>query len=921
MKRAKCSRLKCGNKWQPSVNKWLNSLSHSGGYTFPIANFAMKSLLLALAAFFLPASLFAAAPTLGNATATVLAGAMADVAGTVSGDSADTTVTVRYGKDTTYGATMAATLPAAGANVPYTITLSGLELGTVYHFQVVASNGTAPDAATADGTFTIPALPPVVTVPIPVITGNAANISALVTSNGAPTTLRLQYGETDAYGFDAVPPGPFSAGRVNAPFTFALTGLKFATTYHYKVVATNGVDPAADTGDRTFTVPAEKPAIVTPAVNVVSSTKAIITANVSAKGANTSVKVLYGTTSALGSEALASVTVLAAESKEVEITLNGLTKADYFYQVEATNSAGTTTAFAPVTGSLLTFKVPQAPQVTATATATANSATVKALVTSHGDFVKLTVAYGLTTSYGATKEIAGIEDDAMQLEKVFEIVDLVRGKTYNYRLTAVNAGGTATTANATFITGTNNLPVANEDIVQTKGRNAMTIDVLANDTDKDADKLTIVRVSQPRRGTAEISGTQVLYTPGENFAGTDEFTYSISDGQTGAAIGRVTIRALQVAIDGVNSAIIKNENGDAAGAYKIIGTAGGKFTARVSIGGENSVVTGQLDSDGKFSTTLANGTNVSFSVKENGASNSIVADFERADGKYTSETTVNAVTERRRAELAGHYNITLPAPGTTTTAGQTSNGLPQGAGFMTMDVKTWGGVSVRGVLGDGSKFSYASTLSGTDAAAAIPIWLSPKDARLSGTVALAGTTNVTATGTMNWYRPADDGAKRFADGFFTSVNATGAAYTPPAKKERVLNAATNDATITLQGGDLSANIIRNIQIDTQSRVQLPKGLVSKLTIYPAKGTFAGTFEHPLDGDQRTFQGVLLPNQNVATGVFTGRAQTGTVRITPGATAVVTPPVQQPGNGNGNGDGNGTGNPGVNLGNGGINFGN
>ncbi len=879
----------------------------------------MKSLLLAFAAFFLPASLFAAAPTLGNATATVLAGAMADVAGTVSGDGVDTTVTVRYGKDTTYGATMASTLPAAGANVPFTITLSGLELGAVYHFQVVASNGTAPDAATADGTFTIPALAPTVTATSAVLTGGAVNVNALVTSNGAPTTLRMQYGETDAYGSEAVPPGPFSAVRVNAPYTFALTGLKFATTYHYKVVATNGVDPAADTGDRTFTVPPERPTIVTPTVNVVSSTKAIVTVNVAGKGANTTVKVLYGTTAALGSEANATITVLAAEAKDVEITLDGLTKADYFYKVEATNSEGTTTASAPVTGSVFTFKVPQAPQVTATATARENSATVKALVTSHGDFVKLTLDYGLTTSYGTKKEITGIVDDAVKLEQLFEIADLVRGKTYNYRLTAVNAGGTAITANATFKTTANNSPVANEDIVQAKGRNPITIDVLANDTDKDADKLTILRVSQPVSGTTEISGTKVLFRPGEKFAGTDAFTYVVSDGQTGVATGRVTIRALQVAIDGVNSAIIKNENGDAAGAYKIIGTAGGKFTARVSIGGENSVVNGQLDANGKFSTTLANGTSVSFSVKEGGAANSIVADFERADGKYTAETTVNAVTDRRRAELAGHYNITLPAPGTTTTPGQTSNGLPQGAGFMTMDVKSWGGVSVRGVLGDGSKFSYGSTLSGTDAAAAVPIWLSPKDARVSGTVALAGTTDITATGTMNWYRPPDEGAKRFADGFYTSLNATGAAYTPPAKKERVLNATSNDATITLQGGDLAANITRNIQIDTQSRVQLPKGVVSKLTIYPEKGTFAGTFEHPFDGDKRTFQGVLLPNQNVATGVFTGRTQTGTVKITPGATAVVNPPVQQPGNGGG-GTGGGTGNPGVNLGGGGLNLG-
>ena len=91
-------------------------------------------------------------------------------------------------------------------------------------------------------------------------------------------------------------------------------------------------------------------------------------------------------------------------------------------------------------------------------------------------------------------------------------------------------------------------------------------------------------------------------------------------------------------------------------------------------------------------------------------------------------------------------------------------------------------------------------------------------------------------------------------------------------------------------------------------MELPKGSVSKLTLYPTSGTFTGTFEHTYDGEMRSFQGVLLPNQSVATGVFAGRTQTGTGTITPGGP--VTPPTTpQPGTG--------TGNPSVNLGNGAV----
>lgn len=866
----------------------------------------MKSLFLALAAVFLPASLFAAAPTLGSTTATVLPSGMVDVAGTVSGDGVDTTVTVHYGKDAAYGATMASTLLAAGADTPFTITLSGLELGTVYHFKVVASNGTAPDAETADATFTIPAivLPEVTASDVPVA-GGARNITAFTTSNGAETRIVLSYGETTAYGTDVAAPGPFTASRVKAPYTFVLTGLKFATAYHYKIVATNGVAPGGTTGDLTFTVPAEKPGVGIPTVNVLSSTKAIITANVAAKGADTAVRVEYGTTAGLGVTKAATTTVLAAETKDVEVTLEGLTKANYSYKVFATNGPGETAATAPLVGDLFKFTIPQVPGVTATHVASALSATVTARVTAHGDFVTLKLDYGTTTLDKKLTDITGIPDDAVNLEKVFTIPDLKKGTDYIYRVTASNSAGNGVVVNGKFKTGANKAPVAKDDSGQPKNRRPVTIDVLANDTDADGEKLTVKSVSDPRHGTAKIVDAKVVYSPNATFNGTDKFTYEVSDGQGGKDTGNVTISALQTVVDGVNSAVIKDADGNEAGAYKIIGNANGTFTARVNIGESSSVVTGKLDANGNFSTTLPNGTKVDFSVKQDGGKNSIVADFERADGKYTAETPANELTATRRSELAGLYTVTIPAPGTT---GASSNGLPQGAGSMTLAAKEWGGVSVRGVLGDGSKFSYGSTVTGTNAASAIPLWLSPKHARVTGTVTLTGTTDINANGELRWYRPPNEDGSKFPEGFYTTVSASGGAYTPPEKKTNVLNSETPASTITFQGGDLASNLTANIQIDPKSRVQIPKGYVSKLDIDPKKGTFTGTFEHPIDGDRRKFQGVLT-KQGVGTGVFTGQNQTGTVKITAGATAAPAPQPQPQPNPNGN-----PGNPQIDLGN-------
>jgi hypothetical protein len=76
------------------------------------------------------------------------------------------------------------------------------------------------------------------------------------------------------------------------------------------------------------------------------------------------------------------------------------------------------------------------------------------------------------------------------------------------------------------------------------------INVLANDSDPDADPLTITAVGAAGNGLAEITGSAVTYTPTPSFVGTDVFTYTISDGAL-TATARVT-----VTVNAVNEAPI-----------------------------------------------------------------------------------------------------------------------------------------------------------------------------------------------------------------------------------------------------------------------------------------------------------------------------------------------------------------------------
>jgi len=57
------------------------------------------------------------------------------------------------------------------------------------------------------------------------------------------------------------------------------------------------------------------------------------------------------------------------------------------------------------------------------------------------------------------------------------------------------------------------------------------IDVLANDKDPNGDTLTIESITQATNGNAEIRNGFIYYTPNPNFCGTDEFTYTVTDGK------------------------------------------------------------------------------------------------------------------------------------------------------------------------------------------------------------------------------------------------------------------------------------------------------------------------------------------------------------------------------------------------------
>ncbi len=104
------------------------------------------------------------------------------------------------------------------------------------------------------------------------------------------------------------------------------------------------------------------------------------------------------------------------------------------------------------------------------------------------------------------------------------------------------AGGTATALVTVTISTGNRNPVAANDVATTRINTAITIPVLVNDSDPDAQPLTVTSVSMPAHGTVVINANgTVTYTPTIGYLGADSFTYTISDGAGGTATATVSI--------------------------------------------------------------------------------------------------------------------------------------------------------------------------------------------------------------------------------------------------------------------------------------------------------------------------------------------------------------------------------------------
>jgi hypothetical protein len=159
-----------------------------------------------------------------------------------------------YGTSTTYGET-AACSPAAPYTVPTNVsaTVGGLSPETEYHYRLSVGNANGTNES-EDGTFETTGPPTIGEQSVDQITQSTAMLHAQLNAHGIDTHYRFEYGPTTSYGTSVpVPDGDAGAGLVPVEVSAQATGLSLSTTYHYRLVAENGVDPAVDGPDGEFT--------------------------------------------------------------------------------------------------------------------------------------------------------------------------------------------------------------------------------------------------------------------------------------------------------------------------------------------------------------------------------------------------------------------------------------------------------------------------------------------------------------------------------------------------------------------------------------------------------------------------------------------------------------------------------------------
>lgn len=431
--------------------------------------------------------------------------------------------------------------------------------------------------------------------------------------------------------------------------------------------------------------------------------------------------------------------------------------------------------------------------------------------------------------------------------------------------------------------GPNTPPQAVADEFVTASITPFEVAVLQNDSDAESDPLAITSVTQGAAGSVTTNGSVLFYSPSSKFAGTDTFSYRVSDGRS-TATAAVTVRNPFVVNKAIYSGLVSGTpaSNETAGYFKATLTGTGRFSGSLKYAGGSFTVNGVFDLNGNFSTTIARKTGpplqLSLRIAVDGSASAITGTV--SDGVVESSITAGRVpfnTTTNRAPQAGKYTLLLPAP-----AG-TGADVPPGHGYATLTVSTAGSARISGKLGDATTLSSASYVLADGTLPVLVQAYSAPRGTLFGTLTFRDVPAASdCDGTLAWTKPAQTSGTAYRAGFATTIEAIGSRYARPPTGTCVLAFAdaAGNGEVRLSSGDLPTPIAKVITLGSNNLVTIDDPSADQLSIKIATttGVFSGKFIHPGTARAKTFSGVVFQKKNFGRGVFLGANASGPVGL-------------------------------------------
>jgi len=424
-------------------------------------------------------------------------------------------------------------LDSTDAALDTAVTLAGLELNIAHYFRLTALDTAGNESAWSSQVSAIPENfnPPDPPAGVAAL-ANSSEGTVIITwrPSSAGDFLRYRvYGDTTAN-----PAIVLDSTAAALDTTVTLAGLLLDKPYYFRVTAADTVGNESASDGEVSAVPLNLYAPAPPEGLAVAAEGGSVTLTWRQNSEGDFLRYrVYGDTTASPTTLLDSTETISDTTKILQVDADGSTYTFHLTAVDAAFNESGPSAAASITPEDIT--PPATPQILA-AEGGPGSVILTWDQSPEPDVQRYRVYGGLTAE---TLDL--MDSTASRADTTATITGLTKWTEYAFKVAAVDYSMNESDLQtyAAKATALNSPPVALDDSATTAEDTAVTIVVLANDTDVDGDPF-IIDISTPgKHGSAYIgSGATIVYTPYANFNGRDTLSYYVYDNTNYQADGR-----------------------------------------------------------------------------------------------------------------------------------------------------------------------------------------------------------------------------------------------------------------------------------------------------------------------------------------------------------------------------------------------